>query len=62
VLTRPFTITIPVKRVELDTPPGWDNESWPAEHDGSEPIVEVWERICVEGNGPHGQIAAPPAK
>jgi hypothetical protein len=53
VLTRPFTITIPVKRIQLDTPPGWDNETMPAEHDGTEPLVEMWERSCYEGNAAH---------
>jgi hypothetical protein len=59
VLTRPFTITIPVKRVQVDTPPGWDNETMVAEHDGKDTIVEMWERSCVEGNAAHGMTAEP---
>jgi hypothetical protein len=58
VLTRPFTITIPNKRVTADTPADdWNNQTFPAVHDGSDPIIEMYERTCVEGNGEHGGVA-----
>ena len=59
VLTRPFTITIPNRRVTDKTPPDdWNNLTFPAKHAGSEPIIEAYERVCVEGNGNHGQPVA----
>lgn len=59
VLTRPFTITIPNRRVTDKAPPDdWNNLTFPAKHAGSQPIIEAYERICVEGNGNHGQVAA----
>ena len=27
---------------------------------GPEPIIEAWERVCAENNGPHGDIATAP--
>jgi hypothetical protein len=58
VLTRPFTITIPNKRVTDKTPPDdWNNLTFFAKHAGDEPIIEAYERVCVEGNGNHGQVA-----
>jgi hypothetical protein len=59
VLSRPFTITIPNRRVTDKTPPDdWNNLTFPAKHSGSEPIIEAYERVCVEGNGNHGQVVA----
>jgi hypothetical protein len=59
VLTRPFTITIPAKRVTDKTQvDDWNNETFLAKHEGSDPIIEDYERVCVEGNGTHGQVAA----
>ncbi len=59
VLTRPFTITIPNRRVTDKTPPDdWNNLTFPAKHAGTEPIIEAYERVCVEGNGDHGQVVA----
>jgi hypothetical protein len=59
VLTRPFTITIPNKRVTAKTPADeWNNLTFPAKHKGDEPIIEAYERVCVEGNGNHGQVVA----
>ncbi len=59
VLTRPFTITIPNRRVTDKTPADdWNNLTFPAKHAGNEPIIEAYERICVEGNGDHGQVVA----
>jgi hypothetical protein len=59
VLTRPFTITVPNKRVTDKTPPDdWNNETFLAKHAGDDPLIESWERVCVEGNGDHGQVVA----
>jgi len=59
VLTRPFTITIPNRRVTEKTPvDDWNNQTFLAKHVGTEPIIEAYERICVEGNGNHGHVAA----
>ena len=61
VLTRPFTITIPNRRITAATPfDGWNNLTFPAkraaaEHD-KDPIIEAYERVCVEGNGNHGEV------
>jgi hypothetical protein len=57
VLTRPFTITIPNRRITDKTPADdWNNLTFPAKHAGNEPIIEAYERVCVEGNGNHGQV------
>jgi hypothetical protein len=57
VLTRPFTITIPNRRVTDKTPADdWNNLTFPAKHAGNEPIIEAYERVCAEGNGNHGQV------
>jgi len=64
VLTRPFTITIPNRRVTDKTPPDdWNNLTFPAKragpkNDGQAPVIEAYERVCVEGNGNHGQVVA----
>ncbi len=65
MLTRPFTITIPNRRVTDKTPgDDWNNLTFPAKHGGSgptieaEPVIEANERVCVEGNGNHGQVVA----
>jgi hypothetical protein len=58
VLTRPFTVTIPNKRITAATPQdGWNNITFPARHPGSEPIIEAYERTCVENNAEHGTVA-----
>ncbi len=62
VLTRPFTITIPNRRVTDKTPADdWNNLTFPAKRVGPQneneaPIIEAYERVCVEGNGNHGQV------
>lgn len=62
-MTRPFTITIPNKRITADTPrDGWNNLTHPvASKEGAKlagkPDIEAYERICVENNGPHGDVA-----
>jgi hypothetical protein len=59
VLTKPFTITIPNKRVTDKTPADdWNNLTFFAKHEGKDSIIEAYERVCVEGNGNHGQVAA----
>lgn len=61
VLTRPFTITIPNKRVTADTPiDDWNNQTFLAKYDGKAPLIEAYERICHEGNGGHGDVATAP--
>lgn len=74
VFTRPWTITIPNRRVTHKTPQDdWNNLTFFANFpegasvakgaSGSggfgsgEPVIEAYERICIEGNGPHGQVA-----
>jgi hypothetical protein len=58
VLTRPFTVTIPNRRVTDKTPQdGWNNITFRANHAGTEPIIEAYERTCVENNGEHGGVA-----
>ena len=34
----------------------WNNLTFPAQHAGDQPIIEAYERVCVEGNGNHGQV------
>jgi hypothetical protein len=59
VLTRPFTITIPNRRVTDKTPvDDWNNQTFLAKHAGDQPLIEAYERICVEGNGNHGHVVA----
>jgi hypothetical protein len=63
VLTRPFTITIPNKRVTADTVvDDWNNQTFHANFQtarpqGEPPLLEAYERICVEGNEGHGNPA-----
>lgn len=61
-MTRPFTITIPNKRVTVDTPvDGWNNMTVPVRYKDTsarnKPDIEASERICTENNGPHGAVA-----
>jgi hypothetical protein len=59
VFTRPWTITIPNRRITDKTPQDdWNNLTFFAKHPGTEPVIEAYERICVEGNGEHGQVAS----
>jgi hypothetical protein len=63
VYLRPFTVTIPAKRwTAADKPNGWHFETVLANIDGKEPVIERPERICVENNGPFGQVAVTPKK
>jgi len=55
----PFTITIPNRRITDKTPADdWNNLTFPAKHAGDEPIIEAYERVCVEGNGDHGLVVS----
>jgi len=56
VFTRPWTVTIPSKRYsQVDEVDGWNFEASLA--NGDKPIVERYERICVENNGGFGNVA-----
>lgn len=60
VFTRPWTATIPARRFsEKDQPDGWHYQVAYAnqKHAGKTPVIEHYERICVENNGPFGNIA-----
>jgi len=64
VFTRPWTATIPARRFTLDDEPdGWHYEvalaNQPA---GKPPLIEHYERVCVENNGPFGNVAVLSAK
>lgn len=57
VYTRPWTITIPMRRhVAGETNDGWHYEVPLARHKGKELIADHYERVCVENNGPFGQL------
>jgi hypothetical protein len=65
VFTRPWTTTIPARRfTERDEPDGWHYEVAYAnrKEPGTVPLIEDYERICVENNGPFGNIAVLSAK
>lgn len=63
VYTRPFTVTIPAKRWTIDDiPNGWHFETIVNHDADGKPVLERPERICVENNGPFGQVAIHPAK
>lgn len=59
VFTRPWTVTIPARRFTAqDEPDGWHYEVAIANKPGAkEPLIERYERICVENNGPFGNVA-----
>jgi hypothetical protein len=61
VYTRPWTVTIPARRyTEEDEPDGWHFEVAFANDPNGKRFVERYERICVENNGPFGQVAVTP--
>ena len=64
VFTRPWTATIPARRfTPQDEPDGWHYEVVYAHQPaGNPPLIERYERICVENNGPFGNIAVLDAK
>ena len=58
VYTRPWTATIPAKRWGVNEPDnGWHYEAQLANNPGKPPVAERYERICVENNGPFGNVA-----
>ena len=58
VFSRPWTATIPARRyTEKDTPDGWHFETALANTPDGKPLIERYERICVENNGPFGNVA-----
>jgi hypothetical protein len=57
VYTRPWTVTIPMRRfVAGDPQDGWHYEVPLANHKGTALIADHYERPCVENNGPFGQV------
>lgn len=57
VYTKPWTLTIPARRVENFAEDGWNNQLQVAKHAGKEKILENYERICTENNGGFGNGA-----
>jgi hypothetical protein len=57
VYTRPFKVTIPMRRfVAGDPQDGWHYEVPLANHQGTQLVADHYERPCVENNGPFGQV------
>jgi hypothetical protein len=55
VFTRPFTVTIPVRRYTAQDPvDGWNFQVTKATHKGKEVIIEREEQLCFENNGGFG--------
>jgi hypothetical protein len=55
VFTRPFTVTIPVKRyTAVDPVDGWNFQVTKATHKGKDVIIEREEQLCHENNGGFG--------
>jgi len=58
VYTEPWTTTIPARRFsEQDPPDEWHFDVTAANRPGKPLLYENHERICVENNGPFGQVA-----
>ena len=58
VFTRPWTATIPARKYsEEDETISWHYKGYVANHDGEGVLHEGRERICVENNGPFGQVS-----
>jgi hypothetical protein len=58
VFTRPWTTTIPSRRYsKIEEVDGWNFEGALANTADGKPIVERYERICVENNGGFGNVA-----
>ena len=63
VFTRPWTVTIPVRRyTEKDEPDGWHYDVALANTRDQRRVHEHYERVCVENNGPFGQVAVQPSR
>jgi hypothetical protein len=59
VYTRPFTVTIPVRRYNAeDAPDGWNYQVTKATHKGKDTILEREEQLCHENNGGFGRGTA----
>jgi hypothetical protein len=55
VFTRPFTVTIPVRRYTADdSQDGWNFQATKATHKGKDVILEREEQLCFENNGGFG--------
>ncbi len=55
VFTRPFTVTIPIKRYTADDAiDGWNFMATKATHKGKDVILEREEQLCFENNGGFG--------
>jgi hypothetical protein len=60
VYTQSWTATIPMRRyVAGDPQDGWHYEVPLANHPGKGLIADHVERVCIENNGPFGQVAIP---
>jgi hypothetical protein len=58
VYTRPWTATIPARKFSVSDPiDGWHHEVALANTPDGQPLIERYERICVENNGPFGNVA-----
>ncbi len=57
VLTRPCTITIPRRVTAERAQDGWSSVTFLATPAGTEPIIEAYERTCVEKHGNPGAVA-----
>jgi hypothetical protein len=61
VYTRPWTATIPARRyTEADPIHNWHYEVNVANTPDGRLLHEGYERICIENNGPFGQVAVGP--
>lgn len=58
VYTRPWTATIPARRYPVDdASDGWNYEVAAANTPDGQLLHERYERICIENNGPFGNVA-----
>ncbi len=58
VYTRPWTVTIPAKKYVLGSPQDeWHNPTFNTTGANGEPLIEAYERTCVENNDGHGEVA-----
>ena len=62
VYTRPWTVTIPARKYTETSPTDeWHNETFLAKQKGNKPVMEAYERTCVENNSGHGELAVGPS-
>jgi hypothetical protein len=63
VYTRTWTATIPARRYTVGDPYNeWHYEVILANNPGKQPIADHYERMCVENNGPFGQLSVAPKR